>query len=123
MQDGRIVALWWATDHAGGRNLPNHVTFSHDAGEIWSGAVDTGVGAQASNLMYLGGDLLLAIHCHREGEVGLVVRVVDFAGDRWRSWSWTAFGLPVFRSLSIAPEWRRMWTVPTRSLVRLGRDR
>ena len=84
MQDGRIVALWWATDHAAGRNLPNHITFSHDAGESWSGPVDTGVGAQASTLMHLGEDLLLAIHCHREGEVGLVVRIVDFAGDQWR---------------------------------------
>lgn len=85
MQDGRIVALWWATDHAAGKNLPNHVTVSHDAGETWSGPIDTTIGAQASNLMYLGGDLLLAIHCHREGEVGLLVRIVDFAGDQWRT--------------------------------------
>ena len=84
MQDGRIVALFWMTDHVAARNLPNHVTVSHDGGMSWSAPIDTGVPAQASNLMYLGGDLLLTIHCHREGETGLFVRIVDFADDQWR---------------------------------------
>ena len=37
------------------------------------------------NLTYLGGDRLLTIHCHREGETGLFVRIVDFANDRWKT--------------------------------------
>ena len=30
MQPGRVVSLFWTTDHAGGKNLTNHMTVSHD---------------------------------------------------------------------------------------------
>ena len=85
MQDDRVVALVWMMDHAEDKNLPNHVAVSHDGGMTWSDAMDTGVWGQASNLMHWKDDLLLTIHCHREGEVGLYVRLVDFAKDRWRT--------------------------------------
>lgn len=85
MQPGRVVCLFWTMDHTSGRNLPNHIVVSHDGGETWGDAIDTGIPAQASNLTYLGGDKLLSIHCHREGETGLIVRVVDFAGDQWKT--------------------------------------
>ena len=84
MEKGRVVALFWTTDHVARKNLPNHVTVSHDGGESWSGGIDTGIWGQASNLMHLGGDLLLTIHCQRERDVGLFVRIVDFGGDAWR---------------------------------------
>ena len=87
MQEGRLVSLVWTTDHAGGKNITNHVTVSHDDGAAWSDPIDTGVWGQASNLIHLGGDTLLTIHSHRDGsvgEVGLFVRIVDLAGDRWR---------------------------------------
>ena len=84
MQPGRIIALVWTTDHKAGKNLSNHFTVSHDGAETWSDPIDTGIGAQASNLMYLGGDKLLSIHAHREGETGLVVRIVDFTNDNWK---------------------------------------
>ena len=35
--------------------------------------------------MWLGDDLLLTIHCHREGDLGICVRIVDLAGDRWKT--------------------------------------
>ena len=35
--------------------------------------------------MYLKDDTLLTIHCHREREIGLFVRIVDFSGDQWRT--------------------------------------
>lgn len=84
MQDGRVLILFWTTDHAAGKNLPNHVVVSRDDGRSWSAPIDTGIPAQASNLVCLGGDTLLTIHCHREGETGLYVRTVDFTDDRWR---------------------------------------
>ena len=84
MQDGRVVIMTWAFDLDEGRSLANHVAVSHDNGTTWSDAIDTGVPGQASNLMWLGGDRLLSIHCQREGDVGLYVRVVDFTGDRWQ---------------------------------------
>lgn len=85
MQPGRVVALVWAFDEDLGKSLTNHVTVSHDGGRSWSSPTDTGIQAQAANLLYLGQDLLLTAHCHREyGEVGVFVRLVDFAGDRWK---------------------------------------
>ena len=85
MQPGRVVCLFWTMDHISGSNLPNHLTVSHDGGRTWSDAIDTGILAQASNLTYLGGDTLLTIHSHREGDTGLFVRLVDLANDRWKT--------------------------------------
>ena len=85
MQDDRIVSLNWMMDHVSGTNLTNHITVSHDGGATWSDPIDTGVRAQASNLMHWEDDILLTIHCHREGkEIGLFVRIVDLTDDRWR---------------------------------------
>jgi sialidase-1 len=83
LEPGRLMAICWAFDIAAGRYLPNQVTFSHDDGHTWSAPLDTGVRAESANLLALGGDRVLSIHCHRGAEVGLVVRVVDVSGDRW----------------------------------------
>jgi len=86
MQPGRIAALAWALDEGTGEHLPNHITVSEDYGKTWSDPINTGVRGQASNLMHLGGDRLLTIHCHREDEpYGLFVRVIDFTGNRWKT--------------------------------------
>ncbi len=86
VQDDRIVSLNWMMDHVKGTNTTNHVTVSHDGGATWSDPIDTGVWGQASNLMHWADNILLTVHCHREGEdIGLYVRIVDFADDRWRT--------------------------------------
>ncbi|MBM3800769.1 MAG: exo-alpha-sialidase [Acidimicrobiia bacterium] len=84
MQPGRLVAICWALDMATGQHLPNQVTVSHDYGYHWSTPINTGHTGQSSNLLYLGGDRLLSIHCHRGHDVGMYVRQIDFSGDRWR---------------------------------------
>jgi sialidase-1 len=81
---GRLAVIFWAYDNAAGVNLTNHVVLSNDGGESFGPAIDTGIKAQASNLMPLGGDRLLTIHSHREAPVGLVVRRVDISGDGFR---------------------------------------
>ncbi len=122
MQDGRIVALVWAYDELAEKNLPNLVTVSHDSGYTWSEPIDTGVKGQASNLMWLEGDRLLTIHAHREGDVGLVVRLVDFADDQWNVIAeksiWTA---PDYqnREGSIVEVWRSI-KFGQPSLIRLS---
>ena len=83
MQDGRLVAICWAYDAAARKDLPNQVTVSHDNGYTWSDPIDTGHLAQSSSLLWLGGERLMSIHCHRGDEVGLYVRVIDFTNDQW----------------------------------------
>ncbi len=85
MQDGRIVSLDWAFNYETGENLENHYTVSHDNGHTWTQPISTGIKGQASGLMWLGGDMLLTIHSHRSGDVGLMVRIVDFSGDKWKT--------------------------------------
>ncbi len=84
LQPGRLVAICWAYAVAEGRYLTNQVTVSHDDGHTWSAPIDTGIAAESANLVELGGNQLLSIHCHRGKDVGLYVRRVDFSGDRWK---------------------------------------
>jgi len=84
MQDGRIVVIFWAYDHIAKKHLPNYVSVSHDDGDTWSDPINTGHMGQASNLMWLGGDKLLTVHAHRVGDIGLYVRLIDFAEDKWK---------------------------------------
>jgi sialidase-1 len=83
MQDGRLVAIAWAYDTKSCRSHPNHIVVSHDDGRTWSEPIDTGCRAQSSNLLWLGDELLLTIHTHREDNPRISVRVVDFRNDRW----------------------------------------
>lgn len=84
MSDGRIVTMIWCLDEVAGKNLTNHVVVSHNNGITWSQPIDTGIPGQSSNVIYLRDNLLLTIHCYREGDVGLYVNLVDFTGDKWR---------------------------------------
>ncbi|HZT33685.1 MAG TPA: sialidase family protein [Bryobacteraceae bacterium] len=85
MQEGRLVALVWAYDAAADAHLANHVAVSHDDGRTWSSPAPTPHHGQASNLLWLGEDLLLTIHAHRGGrDTGVYVRLVDFRGDAWK---------------------------------------
>ena len=83
MQDGRLVAICWAYDIVGHRHLPNQITVSHDNGYSWSEPINTGHRGQAANLLWLGGERLMSIHCHREEDPGLYIRVMDFSNDQW----------------------------------------
>jgi sialidase-1 len=84
MADGRVVAIAWALDEKNGRSLNNYIAVSEDNGRSWSRPIDTGLAAQASNVLALQGDLLLSIHAHRESDpTGVVVRVVRLAGESW----------------------------------------
>ncbi|MSU46609.1 MAG: exo-alpha-sialidase [Lacunisphaera sp.] len=84
MQPGRLVAICWAFDIRTGKQLPNQVVVSHDHGYTWSDPIDTGHMGQASNLMSLGGERLVSVHCHRGEKVGLYARIIDFTNDQWK---------------------------------------
>ena len=83
MQPGRLVSIAWAYNIEQNRHYTNHVTVSRDYGHTWSKPIDTGHMGQASNLMWLKDDLLLTIHAHRAGDIGLYVRLIDFKDDKW----------------------------------------
>ncbi len=83
MPDGRIVTIIWMLDEAHEKSLTNHVAVSDDGGIEWSRPIDTGVPGQASNLISLEDNLLLSIHCYREGDTGLYVHIVDFTDNKW----------------------------------------
>ncbi len=84
MPGGRVVALVWALDETAGVCHPNLAIVSHDDGRTWSDPIDTGIAAQASYVCALKDNLLLSIHAHRETDpVGLFVRIVDFADEKW----------------------------------------
>lgn len=72
----RVAVLFWAYDTLQQRNLDNHIAISSDGGQSFAPAIPTGIRGQASNLMPLGPDRLLTIHCHREDPVSLTVRVL-----------------------------------------------
>lgn len=84
----RIAVLFWAYDNQAQRNLNNHLVLSSDGGHIFAPAIDTLISGQASNLLALGPNNLLTIHCHREASIGLIVRelaledqTVEIAGE------------------------------------------
>ena len=84
MQQGRLVVIVWAYHSGSGRHFPNQIMVSHDNGYTWSQPIDTGHMGQASNLLWLGGDLLVSIHAHRGADPGLSVRIINFENDRWK---------------------------------------
>jgi sialidase-1 len=83
MPDGRLVTISWCYDLKKDQSLSNHVVFSNDNGHTWSKPFDTGIMAQASNLLAIGEDRLLTIHAHRKGHIGLALRLVDIHNNRW----------------------------------------
>ena len=66
LDDGRIVAIVWALNESSGVCCNNMITVSHDDGYTWSQPADTGIAAQASNVLAGPGNQLLSIHAHRE---------------------------------------------------------
>ena len=84
MPDGRVVSINWAYNMAENKHYANKVTVSHDDGHTWSDPIDTGHMAQASNIMWVEDDILMTIHAHRAGDIGLFVRLVDFSNDKWK---------------------------------------
>ncbi len=112
MQKGRIVIIFWAYDHLEKKHLPNYIVVSHDNGINWSEPINTGVMGQSSNLIYLGEEKLLTIHAHREGNLGLYVRLIDFSNDKWKiieeNIIWGNGKLSKDSSKSITEEWSNL---------------
>lgn len=81
LEPERIAVLFWAYDNQAQRNLSNHLALSSDGGRSFDPAIKTSILGQASNLISLGPGRLLTIHCHREGDIGLVMRELAVVGN------------------------------------------
>ena len=78
-----VAVVFWAYDNVSKRNLNNHIVFSKDGGKSFGKALDTGVKAQASNLMWLEQNIILTIHSHRENPSGLIIRKVNIENNKF----------------------------------------
>jgi len=78
-----VAVIFWTYDNVKKINLNNHIVFSKDEGKSFSPAIDTGVKAQASNLMWLEKNIILTIHSHRESPSGLIIRKVNIENNKF----------------------------------------
>ena len=78
-----VAVIFWTYDNVKKMNLNNHIVFSKDGGENFGHAIDTGVKAQASNLMWLEKNIILTIHSHRESPSGLIIRKVNIEDNKF----------------------------------------
>ena len=79
-----VAVIFWTYDNVKKINLNNHIVFSTDGGKTFGPAVDTGVKAQASNLVWLEKNIILTIHSHRESPSGLIVRKVNIEDNKFK---------------------------------------
>ena len=78
-----VAVIFWTYDNVKKINLNNHIVFSKDGGKNFGPAIDTGVKAQASNLMWLEKNIILTIHSHRESPSGLIIRKVNIENNKF----------------------------------------
>ena len=86
LESGVIIDIGWNEDTVTGERLMNHYTWSEDGGESFSAPVSTGVLGQASSVLALGGERLLALHAVRRDtdRPGIYGYVIDFSDRSWR---------------------------------------
>ena len=85
LESGTLVCIGWNEDVTEGVLLNNHYTVSKDGGKTWSEPRDTGIRGQASSVLALGGDKLLALHSMRRhtDKPGILACVVDMSDGKW----------------------------------------
>ncbi len=85
LESGAIICIGWNEDTDNGCRLENHYTVSFDNGKSWSAPAPTGVMGQASSVMALGGEKLLALHAVRRDtdRPGIYAYIIDFSNKKW----------------------------------------
>ena len=78
-----MAVIFWTYDNVKKINLNNHIVYSHDGGENFDSAIDTGIKAQASNLIWYAKNIILTIHSHRESPSGLIIRKVNIENNKF----------------------------------------
>ena len=85
LSSGTLVCISWNERIDTGERLCNHFTLSRDGGATWSEPVSTGVMGQASSVLSLGGERLLALHAVRRDtdRPGVYGCLVDLSHGTW----------------------------------------
>ncbi len=102
LADGRLVAVVWSFDEAGGRSLPNRYAVSHD-GQHFCAPRDNGLQGETAKLLTLADGRLLCLY-RRLDKPGLWANLVRFDGNDWINleeaplWQGTASGMSGERS-------------------------
>lgn len=84
-KSGAIVVISWNEDLKTGKRHTNHYSISRDNGRTFEGPYDTGVLAQASSVLAIGGDRLLALHAKRRDtdRPGIYAFIVNLENGIW----------------------------------------
>jgi len=82
---GAIISIGWNENLETGERLTNHYTYSLDNGKTFSEPISTGILGQASSVLALGGERLLALHAVRRDtdRPGIYGYVIDFSERSW----------------------------------------
>ena len=85
LESGVIVNIAWNENTVTGERLCNHYTLSYDNGKTFTKPASTGVKGQASSIMALGGNKLLALHSIRRDtdRPGIYGYVGDLSDGKW----------------------------------------
>src|SRR5690606_28502770 len=82
LPDGSLVAVAWAYDEAGGKDLPNQFAISRDSGYTWSEPQSTGLIGQTMTHFSVGEDRMLVLY-RRMDVPGLWAQSVRVADGEW----------------------------------------
>ena len=85
LDDGTLVVISWNENMETGERHNNHVTISTDNGKSFSAPIDTGVLGQASSLLSLGGNRVLALHAIRRDTdaPGIYADIAEVKDGKW----------------------------------------
>jgi sialidase-1 len=82
---GTLIVISWNEDIISGERYPNHYAVSNDDGNSFSGPYSTGVMGQASSVMPIDGNRLLALHSIRRDtdRPGIYGYIVNLKNNTW----------------------------------------
>lgn len=85
LDDGTLVVISWNENMETGERHNNHVTISTDNGKSFGAPIDTGVLGQASSLLSLGGNRVLALHAVRRDTdaPGIYADIAEVKDGKW----------------------------------------
>ena len=85
LENGNLILIAWNEVLETGERLPNHYVISKDGGRSFNKPLSTGIMGQASNIMHIGDNKVLALHCIRRDtdRPGIYGYIVDLAKGKW----------------------------------------